>query len=216
MSRKRKAPKAEPEEDWRSTLFFWRGELSEGAWAGTWVGTLDPAAPTAAQHAASAATFSAALAPPAGPDALQGLACAVASRYQLDQGDGAGLQEYTDEEHHLVVAAAAAAAGAASAPAAAAGANNFGAFVSVGRVVAGGAEGAPAVLTLARRYVRKGDARASLRGEQGARAVLEQYARAGGGAEPAWQEALPLFVPAARKGAKKGASESDAPPVNLE
>ena len=63
---------------------------------------------------------------------------------------------------------------------------------------------------------RKGDARASLRGEQGARAVLEQYARAGGGAEPAWQEALPLFVPAARKGAKKGASESDAPPVKLE
>ena len=211
VSRKRKAPKAEPEEDWRSTLFFWRGELSAGAWAGTWVGAPPDSAaaePTAAQHAASAATFTAALTPPAGPDALQGLACAVASRYQLDQGDGAGLQEYADSEHHLVVAAAAAGAPA-CAPAAATGANNFGAFVSVGRVVAGGAEGAPAVLTLARRYVREGDARASLRGEQGARAVLEQYARAGGGGEePAWLEALPLFVPAARRGgAKKGTSE---------
>ena len=191
-SRKRKAVRAEPEEDWRSTLFFWRGELRGGAWEGAWVGSRAPAAPSAAQFAASASAFAAALTPPAPAAAAEaGLSCSVASRYHLDQGDGRGLQEFADDAHHLVVAAGGLAA--------AAGANCFGAFVAVGHVTAGGgAEGSGGVLTLARRYVREGDARARLRGEQGARAVLQQYAlpaAAGGeGGEPAWLAALSRFV----------------------
>ncbi len=63
------------------------------------------------------------------------------------------------------------------------------------------------MLTLARRYVREGDARASWRGAEGARAVLQQYAlpaaALAGGGEPAWLAALPRLVPSGDKRGKK-------------
>ncbi len=57
------------------------------------------------------------------------------------------------------------------------------------------------VLTLARRYVREGDARASWRGAQGARAMLEQCVlpAVGDGGALAWLQALPLLVQGERK-----------------
>ena len=60
--RRRKAPA--PEDDWKSTLFCWRGRVveEEGAsrarWTGTWVGCgHGEERPTDADHAASANTF---------------------------------------------------------------------------------------------------------------------------------------------------------------
>ena len=201
LKRKRKEA-----EDWRSTLFFWRGVLSGETWQGTWVGAPPPTAdspalppPLPAAHAASANTFSATLSPAAPPApltlaSLLGLCCSAASTYQLDQGDGQGLQSFADAQHALRVADAPRGE-APCALAAACGENNFGSFVSAGLLTV---EDGHATLTLARRYVREGDARARWRGGEGARAALQRFQQCegaeGAGGEPAWLALLPWRV----------------------
>jgi hypothetical protein len=160
--------------DWRETLFTWRGHLTlldgRAAWAGTWVGGDGDAAPAGADFAASLDTFSCAgEAPPAAGAALDQVITLDDSTYLLPEG--ARRDAKRDDEHFIILRGARAAA---------CGKNEFGAFVSTGDVAAG-ADGA-AVLTLARRYVRDDDARAALRGADGARAYLD--ARAAAGAAP--------------------------------
>lgn len=188
-------------EDWRSTLFFWRGVLASDTWQGTWVGAppTDAASPLPAAYAASASTFTATLSPAALPApltlaSLLGHSCSISSAYLLDQGDGQGLQRFSDGQHALRVADAPRGE-APSALAAACGENEFGSFVSAGLLAV---EGGQATLTLARRYVREGDARARWRGGEGARAALQHLQQCegaeGGAGEPAWLALLPWRV----------------------
>jgi hypothetical protein len=187
MSKKRKAPAP----DWRETLFFWRGKVSEAdgdgalSWSGTWVGS-DGQLPTSSQFAASPNTFTATLTGPATAATLHGASLSVSSKYLLDNGEG--LQEYTDISQLLHIESRSESSGSegvdsgggggssrggAAAAAAACGSTEFGLFISFG-VLEFGTQGG-SVLTLARRYLSDKDTRVTWGREGGgARAVLDK------------------------------------------
>ena len=153
--RRRKAPA--PEDDWKSTLFCWRGRVveEEGAsrarWTGTWVGCgHGEERPTDADHTASANTFALSFEVDQTPWDAGARAYQLAGAYKLDQGDGSGLREYSDFTH-VVRFGPAADDGARAC--AAVGTTEFAPFVSFGELRADG------TLALARRYLDADDAR---------------------------------------------------------
>ena len=106
--------------DWRATLFHWRGALSLDestappslAWAGAWLPSDDGAAPPLAAHTTSPNTFrcaaplpSAQLAPLALPSFAGATLAMSSASYLLDQGDGEGLQTFSDEVHGVAFSA---------------------------------------------------------------------------------------------------------------
>ena len=162
----------EEEGDWRDTVFYWRGVLSlaraknvdtasslkglvdSGAmsWCGAWVGS-ESGLPSDSELKSSKNTFELTckkLKESADGSYVQGN---LKGYYELDQGDGCGLQRYSDLSHRfrivngsLVVAK---------------GTTEFGAFISAGtikeiRVSEGCCQ---LQLTLARRYIDDNDPR---------------------------------------------------------
>ena len=182
-------PKRKAAPDWRATIFSWRGRLeASGAankttWRGAWVSIPNSgdAEPTSDDYARSENTFEAAIefdscesADSSGRSSegsgvsasatLRALAggsnVSIAATYKLDQGDGNGLQTYSDEAQHLAVGPIRKGCNGAEeeALAAALGTTEFGPFTSFGRIERRGEE---LVLTLMRRYVEDRDPRAA-------------------------------------------------------
>jgi hypothetical protein len=190
MAPKPKRGKRKAAPDWRETLFFWRGELrheqdsSAIVWSGTWVGSSDLELPSALSFAESPNTFELRGQVEMTPRLewafreqqaymLSGLNTSLVGSYLLDG------ETTKDDEHHLRVATLA--PDEEGVPmttiAAAVGDTPFGRFVSIGTVtreaaVASGAGDSDAsepakssarlFLTLARRYVDRGDPRSQL------------------------------------------------------
>ena len=216
VARAPRAPRSR-ERDWRSTLFVWRGvlQLADGVvtWQGAWVGSDDGAEPSAAAFAASANTFTVRGSARDRTSLLQPDEMGNAPRlmgtdqdtllgsfdfdfadssYVLDVGDA----PKTDDAHRFVVLAGGGAGGGA-AEVGAFGRNEFGRFVSFGHVTACAPDARSAVLTLARRYVRDGDARAAVASADGLRQSMAARRAAGGGAAgalPDYAAMLPLRI----------------------
>jgi len=167
--------KRKAQQDWRATLFYWRGTLSLDSqdklvWQGAWVGSEDTA-PTAEQYHESTNTFkltsSVSSIGGLSLEALSTTEVSFAGDYLLDQGDSSGPGTYRDISHHVafskLYSAGFAAVGAV-------GETEFGRFVSHGRLTISEGEGEgegegkepKLTLTLARRYVVDKDARAAL------------------------------------------------------
>jgi hypothetical protein len=177
----------EDKEDWKTTLFYWRGELRLDAekhqlvGGGPWVGRCASGLPSDEEFARSPNTFeqTAALGKhealpkfaatifkwpvihfgeiAEGTENMwEGVKGSFKGSYLLDQGDGDGLQSYTDKSHsshiydtkHDIVTVVAQ------------GSTEFGCFVSAGILEFGEREETPMTLTLARRYVESDDPRA--------------------------------------------------------
>jgi len=210
--------KRKAQQDWRATLFYWRGTLSLDSqnklvWQGAWVGSED-AVPTAEQYHESANTFkltsSVSSIGGLSLEALSTTEVSFAGDYLLDQGDGSGPGTYRDISHHVafskLYSAGFAAVGAV-------GETEFGRFVSHGRLTISEGEGEgegegkepklTLTLTLARRYVVDKDARAAL---TSASAALAQSL--GPDAEPSLVldaiTALPLRLVKAKAAKAKG------------
>ena len=161
--RRKKAPA--PEDDWKSTLFCWRGRVVEepveeealdggaarATWTGTWVGCgHGEARPTDADHAASENTFALGFEIDHTPWDPAAREYEFAGAYLLDQGDGSGLGEYRDHTHVVRFGPA---GDDGARPCAAVGTTEFAPFVSFGELRADG------TLLLARRYLEEDDAR---------------------------------------------------------
>ena len=171
---KKKKGASEPQADWRTPLFYWRGRVvDEGTkWEGTWVASAE-GLPSDADFAASANTFALVA---AGDDLLSSWAGGAPSgaargsfsgSYKLDQGGG--LEDFSDHTHAFELVKRA------EEPFAivgARGSTEFGEFVSLGRLdlaldldAPGGDDAATTRaprLTLARRYLADDDVRAKL------------------------------------------------------
>jgi hypothetical protein len=156
----------EDSDDWKATMYYWRGELSfDGGkkmltWKGAWVGSTR-GLPSDQEFAASPNAFTLTSAKIKGGVSLSataaelepaaGLKSKFTGSYQLDQGDG--LETFSDKTHMFKISAAPDG----SVLVAARGTTEFGAFVSAGRLESGGSTGVQ--LTLARRYVDDADPR---------------------------------------------------------
>jgi hypothetical protein len=143
----------EEDEDWKATLFYWRGELKLDAkkrqltWSGAWVGSTGDL-PSDGEFASSLNAFALTASlgkrgalptfaqnyiawPPLTP--AEGIKASFKGSYKLDQGDGGGLQSYTDKSHsfHMYIVDESVDE---RAHVAAQGNTQFGRFVSAGRV----------------------------------------------------------------------------------
>ena len=179
--RRRKAPA--PPLDFRAALIFFKGELTGKNWFGTWVAwvpTEDQPAPEHEHFAQSPFTFNLWFDSSvkkqkstwkngvgvAGAEVDMGSASVTAGSFKLDIGKG--VKDFSDHEHHchfchgppMVSPAGDCEWGLA----AAVGSNDFGKFVSLGRL-----EGRPGhwnLLTLARRYITDDDPRCAMTAEE--------------------------------------------------
>jgi hypothetical protein len=184
-------PKRKAAPDWRATLFSWRGRLKSAncsgaavvttqppGWRGSWVPIAHPGTePSSEDYACSENTFEATIefgvsdstgGAGSSSDAsatLRALAgaetIAIAATYKLDQGDGSGLQSYSDESQRLAVGPVREGSDGADEVAIVAAygsTTEFGRFSSFGSIERRGEE---LVLTLMRRYVDDRDPRAA-------------------------------------------------------
>ena len=133
----------EDSDDWKATMYYWRGELSfDGGkkmltWKGAWVGSTR-GLPSDQEFAASPNAFTLTSAKIKGGVSLSataaelepaaGLKSKFTGSYQLDQGDG--LETFSDKTHMFKISAAPDG----SVLVAARGTTEFGAFVSAGRL----------------------------------------------------------------------------------
>lgn len=159
----RKARKPAP--DWRETLFYWRGKITDELhWSGTWcAGTDVDGLPSDADFGASLNSFSLVANEPIGmllliEDAQEG--AFVSGTYKLD--NGGGLADYADLSHNIHVD------GPFGEPewciVGARGSTEFGEFVSLGRLDRSDDGGH--MLTLARRYISASDPRCKMTAAQ--------------------------------------------------
>jgi hypothetical protein len=156
----------EDSDDWKATLFYWRGDLlfDSGSkaltWKGAWVGS-SHGLPTDQEFASSPNSFTLTAQRIEGPVVLSASAAELrpadgvggkfTGSYLLDQGGG--LEQFSDRSHQFQIGRCSDG----SVLVAARGTTEFGAFVSAGRLEAGGRTGVQ--LTLARRYVDDSDPR---------------------------------------------------------
>lgn len=152
------------EDDWKATMYYWRGTLSFAAetltWKGAWVGSR-AGLPPDSEFASSPNEFTltapakvkggvtlAATAAELKPAAIKGK---FVGKYLLDQGDG--LENFQDKAHMFKISSCEDG----SVMVCARGTTEFGAFVSAGKLES--ASGGAMELTLARRYVDDADPR---------------------------------------------------------
>ena len=141
-SSKAKKPRssAPPEPDWRTPLFFWRGEVSNGtSWSGTWVASAD-GLPSDADFAASANTFTLSCSENISTmsDGPSGTADAPAATL-TGSYKGDGQEDISDTEHSICVQEGPAMGGPMGdsgwLSVAGRGTNRFGKFLSLGTMV---------------------------------------------------------------------------------
>lgn len=156
--RRKKSP--DPADDWKSTLFSWCGLVEKPTedeaplmvtWKGAWVGVgHGEERPSTEEHASSPNTFALKFEVDTLPWSPTARVYCFEGSYLLDQGDGDGLQEYSDHTHRVAFGPA---AGDGTRACAAVGTTEFAPFVSYGELSKSG------WLSLSRRYLDTRDER---------------------------------------------------------
>jgi hypothetical protein len=173
-----KSKRKTEEEDWRSTVFYWRGRIEPLTleWEGVWVGS-DSGTPSQPQFAESVNIFKTTLILDLDEKKtehlrLDDIACCsgrfTECTYLLDQGEG--HESFSDLSQNVSFSEVKDESGDRYSVVCACGDTEFGRFVSAGRATEDG-EG-HLTLLLARRYVRDQDPRSSNIDPQ---AMLESY-----------------------------------------
>ena len=200
-SSKAKKPRssAPPEPDWRTPLFFWRGEVSSNgtSWSGTWVASAD-GLPSDADFAASANTFTLSCSENISTmsDGPSGTADAPAATL-TGSYKGDGQEDISDTEHSICVQEGPAMGGPMGdsgwVSVAGRGTNRFGKFLSLGKMVR--TNDGEHVLTLARRYLAEKDPRCTMSAQKAlGRVSGEEEGKDMWACEEPWL-ALPWKVP---------------------
>ena len=165
-SSKAKKPRssAPPEPDWRTPLFYWRGNCNETSWSGTWVASAE-GLPSDADFAASANTFTLSCSENISTmsDGPSGTADAPAATL-TGSYKGDGQEDISDIKHSICVQEGPAMGGPMGdsgwVSVAGRGTNRFGKFLSLGKMVR--TNDGEHVLTLARRYLAEKDPRCTM------------------------------------------------------
>lgn len=200
-------------DDWRTTLYWWRGALRWlGAgtmtlqWSGTWVpstvATASPPTDEDYERNSSNAFVARVNVNPdraamcellatgsAEPQLIAGIAGKWLGHYMMDNDGSGTFQRYSDVRHDFTIAALPTEAGDPATCCAAVGSTLFGPFISVGVIERRGASDRGLRLTLVRRYIDDSDPRASWTTEDLLRLLTTDAAK-----RAPWTVALPYRI----------------------